>query len=68
MPALFASFPGHVGKVVRKGDKTRIMDRDRNQICLVKHHKCRKVHKYDLVQPNMQFGGALDDFLRASVD
>ena len=37
MPALFASLPGHVGKVVRKGDKTRIIDRDRNQICLVKH-------------------------------
>ena len=34
-------FPVRVGKVVTKGDKTGGIDPDRNQICLVKHQKCR---------------------------
>ena len=41
VPALFASLPVRVGKVVTKGDKTGGIDPDRNQICLVKHQKCR---------------------------
>ena len=33
--------PVRVGKVVTKGDKTGGIDPDQNQICLLKHQKCR---------------------------
>ena len=48
VPALFASLPVRVGKVVTKGDKTSGIDPDRNQICLVKAPKMSNGCIYNL--------------------